>query len=98
MDAQCQESAVALKHFQNIADFDVVCTALGIDNIEVAFFRGANTACRGKLGALFVRICHGRQQRTHGNVQHGVEAFIQDLAHKQNRNHRHALKVGRQGP
>lgn len=39
MDAQCQESAVALKHFQNIADFDVVCTALGIDNIEVAFFR-----------------------------------------------------------
>ena len=39
MDAQCQESAVVLKHFQNVAEFDVVCIALSIDNIEVAFFR-----------------------------------------------------------
>ena len=58
----------------------------------------AEAAGAGQGRTLGVIVGHGAQQRAHGDVEHGVAAFVQDLAEEQHDQQRGALEEGGHGP
>ena len=59
---------------------------------------GAESTSGRQRSPLFVSVGHGRQQRAHGDVEHGVAGFIQNLADEQRRHHGSALQHGGNRP
>ena len=59
---------------------------------------GANATSRRQRSTLGVIGRHSGQQRTHGDIEHGVGCFIQDLAREQNYNQSNAIYKGRHSP
>ena len=84
---------------ESSAGIAVLCQQLGHDDHgdDVADHT-AEAAGAGQGSALAVGVSHSGQQGTHGDVEHRVEAFVQDFAEEQHDQHRGTLKEGGYGP